>query len=197
MATRSNRHLIIEGPDGAGKSTLVKYLSPMFQVPIAPRISDSLKGVEGKNLSQYVDADMKRWTNDASPNPFLHRSQRPLHETMGSRIYDRYPLISEPIYGLHVRKIPQPEFLTKWYKDAYARFLALEPLVVWCLPPYEEVVRHVHPDRDMKGVWRNIGPLYQAYRMAALQYPGKSVIYDYTVNRPGWIIEQALTHFEI
>lgn len=195
MSTRSNRHLIIEGPDGAGKSTLVKYLSPILDVPVARRISDSITGVQGKNLRNYVDGDMGRWANNASNNPNLH--SQVWASTTPSRLYDRYPLISEPIYGLHVRKAPQTEFMTPWYKDAYAKFLALDPLVVWCLPPYDEVCKYVHPQRDMDGVWRNISQLYQAYRLASLQYPGSSVVYNYTIHKPGWIVDLASTHFEI
>lgn len=195
MSTRSNRHLIIEGPDGAGKTTLVKWLSPIMDVPVARRISDSIKGVQGKNLARYVDGDMGQWSNNASTTPHL---RAPIFGTpYGSRIYDRYPLISEPIYGLHVRKAPQAEFMTTWYRDAYAKFLEYDPLVIWCLPPYDEVVKHVHPSRDMDGVWRNISQLYQAYRIAALQFPGRSFIYNHTIHKPGQVLDLASTHFEL
>lgn len=196
MTRSNNRHVIVEGPDGAGKSTLVKYLSAHLRVPVARRVSDSIKGVEGVNLARYVEGDMRRWANNGSPNRDLHSNA--FHsldpEGMGSRIYDRHPLISEPIYGLHVRKAPQPEFMTQWYQEAYARFLTLEPLVVWCIPPYDEVCKHVHPDRDMDGVWRNINQLYRAYRLAAHQYPGASVIYDHTTHKPAWVANLVSAH---
>jgi energy-coupling factor transporter ATP-binding protein EcfA2 len=195
MSTRSNRQVVIEGPDGAGKSTLVKWLSPILDVPVAPRISDSLKGVQGKNLARYVDEDMGRWSNNASPNRNLHSGV--WASTTPSRIYDRYPLISEPIYGLHVRKSVQPEFATPWYREAWARFLELDPLVIWCLPPYDEVAKHVHPSRDMDGVWRNIAQIYAAYRMEALKFPGKSFIYNHTIHKPSQVADLCSAHFEI
>jgi hypothetical protein len=195
MSTRSNRHVIIEGPDGAGKSTLVKWLSPVLDVPVARRISDSLKGVQGKNLAAYVNEDMKGWSNNASMNPKLHA---PLFgRTTPSRLYDRYPLISEPIYGLHVRKGPQPEFLTTWYRETWAHFIEMDPLVIWCLPPYDEVAKHVHPSRDMDGVWRNISQLYTAYRLEAMKFPGRSFVYDYTIHKPGQVLDLCSAHFEI
>jgi energy-coupling factor transporter ATP-binding protein EcfA2 len=196
MSTRSNRHVVIEGPDGAGKSTLVKYLAPILDVPVARRISDSIKGVQGKNLARYVDGDMGQWTNNASADESLHDVA--FHQLpTPSRIYDRYPLISEPIYGLHVRKGMQPEFGTQWYRDKWAKFLAYDPLVIWCLPPYDEVAKHVHPSRDMDGVWRNISQLYQAYRIEALKFPGRSFIYNHTIHKPGQVVDLASRHFEI
>jgi len=195
MSTRSNRHVVIEGPDGSGKSTLVKWLSPVLDVPVARRISDSIKGVQGKNLARYVDDDMMKWSNNASDNPKLHAPQ--FGTALGSRIYDRYPLISEPIYGLHVRKGTQPEFATTWYREAWAKFLELDPLVIWCLPPYDEVAKHVHPSRDMDGVWRNISQLYAAYRIEALKFPGRSFIYDHTIHKPGQVLDLCSAHFEI
>lgn len=201
MSTRSNRHVVVEGPDGAGKSTVVKYLSTITDTPVARRISDSIRGVRGKDLARYVDGDMGQWTNNASADTSLHAQA--WRSTTPSRIYDRYPLISEPIYGLHVRKAPQPAFMTFWYREAWKKFLALDPLVIWCLPPYDEVVKHVHPDRDMDGVWSNILPLYRAYWIAAMSFPGTSIVYDYTTDEPGGmsepgdIVAAVSRHFEI
>lgn len=198
MSTRTNRHVIIEGPDGAGKSTLVKYLSGVCDLPVARRISDSIQGVRGKNLARYVDGDMGQWANYRSADPVINRSAfSDMSTPTPSRIYDRYPLISEPIYGLHVRKSTQVEFGTNWYRDAWQKFLAHDPLVIFCLPPYDEVAKHVHPDRDMDGVWRNINGLYQAYRMEALKYPGTTIVYNYTVHKPGHLVDAVMRTIEL
>lgn len=195
MSTRSYRHVILEGPDGAGKTTLAKYLVPILDVSLAPKVADSLKGPAGTNLARYVDGDLGQWRNNASADNGLHTAFVDIPTP--SRVYDRYPLISEPIYGLHVRKRIQPEFTTQWYRTAYAKFIELDPLIIWCLPPYEEVARHVHPDRDMDGVWRNISQLYTAYRVASLQWPGKSFVYNHTIHKPGQVVDLAARHFEI
>ena len=190
MSTRSNRHVIVEGPDGAGKSTVVKYLAETLDIPVAPRVADSLRGVEGKDLRSYVDHDMVKWANYASADPQVNRSAYSSFQSpVPSRIYDRYPLISEPIYGLHVRKSPQPDFMTPWYFHKWREFLAHDPIVIWCLPPYSEVSKHVQPGRDMPGVWRNLLPLYRSYTFAALTFPGTSILYDYTRDEPGGMSE--------
>src|SRR3546814_18048162 len=36
----------------------------------------------------------------------------------------------------------------------------------------------------MDGVWSNLLPLYRAYTFAALTFPGKSLVYDYTRDEP-------------
>lgn len=195
MSNRTNRHLVIEGPDGAGKSELVKYLSAALDLPVARRIADSKTGVRGKDLATYVDEDMSRWANYISRDPVINRSAfSDMSVPTPSRIYDRYPLISEPIYGLHVRKGPQSRFLTPWYAGAWQKFLAFEPLVVFCLPPYETVAGNVSPNRDMDGVWRNISMLYQAYHVEALKYQGHCMIYNYTIHKPERIADAALGH---
>src|SRR3546814_18427776 len=100
------------------------------------------------------------------------------------------------------RKSPQPAFLTPWYGEAWKKFLAYDPLVIWCLPPYDEVAKNVNPQRDMDGVWSNLLPLYRAYTFAALTFPGKSIVYDYTrdepggMSEPGDIVAAVSRHFE-
>lgn len=197
MSTRSYRHVILEGPDGSGKSTLARYLAPILDVPLAPRISDSMKGVAGKNLARYVEQDMGQWANYASADPAINGTSFTSKVPVPSRIYDRYPLISEPIYGLHVRKGVQAEFATTWYRDWYRSFLAMDPLVIWCLPPYDEVAKHVTPGRDMPGVWKNIHPLYQAYRLEALRFTGQSITYNHTIHKPGDLVKRIARHLEI
>ena len=160
MSTRTYRHAVLEGPDGSGKSTLAKYLAATMDVPLAPRISDSLKGVAGTSLSRYVTEDMSRWRNFTSSDPAINGSAfSSFEEPTPSRIYDRYPLISEPIYGLHVRKGVQPEFGTGWYRDAYSAFLAMDPIVIWCLPPYDEVAKNVNPERDIRVLAKHPQPV--------------------------------------
>lgn len=197
MSTRTGRHVIFCGPDGSGKTTMAKYISTTTDTPMAPKISDSLNGVAGVDLARYVDGDMSRWVNYHSSNPQINRSAySALTAYSGSMIYDRYPLISEPIYGQHVRHYMADGFLTPWYARKWEEFLEFDPLVVFCLPPYDEVVKYVSPDRDMPGVWRAISKLYPAYQIEAAKYPGTKMIYDYTTMGVGEVIDRVVRHID-
>lgn len=197
MSTRTGRHVIFCGPDGSGKTTLAKYISVTTDTPMAPKISDSLNGVAGVDLARYVDGDMGQWVNYKSADPVINGSAfSSMQSHTPSRIYDRYPLISEPIYGQHVRHFMADGFLTPWYQGAWKKFLAYDPLVVFCLPPYDEVVKYVSPERDMPGVWRAISKLYPAYQIEAMKYPGTKMIYDYTVMGVGEVIDRVVHHID-
>jgi hypothetical protein len=92
-------------------------------------------------------------------------------------IYDRHPIISEPIYAPLVRKV-QPagmlhdaEFLhgLRAVASAYA-------LLVVCFPPYSFVRRNVFDDgpgasAQMLGVQDNLRELYNAYRYVGTVWP--------------------------
>lgn len=195
MSNLTGRHVILEGPDGSGKTTLREMLSKELGIPMAHKVSDSKRGVEGVDLARYVDQDMDTWVNYRSSDPQVNRSAySALTHYRGSEIYDRYPLISEPIYGLHVRHEHKPAFLAPWYGMKWREFLAHDPLVIFCLPPYDEVAKHVTPNRDMPGVWKNIVRIYKAYEIEALKYPGTSVRYDYTVHSQDGILSRAAEH---
>lgn len=181
MSTLTGRHVILEGPDGAGKTTLLEYLHKINGLPIAPKFSSSISGPK-KNLDRLVDDDMRGWWNFLAGDPHHRKEWNPSGSLYPSRLYDRHPLISEPIYGLHVRKNIQPPFLTPWYSTAWREFLAYDPLVIFCLPPFEAITVNVHPDRDMQGVWSNMRRMYDQYTVQALQYPGTSMVYDYTLD---------------
>lgn len=180
MSTLTGRHVIVEGPDGAGKTTLLHHLSMICDLPIAPKFSSSLRGPK-PDLAGLVDKDMAGWWNTQASDPHHRKEWNPSHTLAdGSRLYDRYPLISEPIYGLHVRKNIQPEFLTTWYARTWRDFLEYDPLVIWCLPPFEAITTNVNPDRDMQGVWANMRRMYDTYTMESLKYTGSAMVYDYT-----------------
>lgn len=197
MSTRTGRHIIFCGPDGSGKTTLAKYVATITDTPMAPKISDSLNGVAGVDLARYVECDMNRWVNYKAADPSINGSAYSMARDISpSMVYDRYPLISEPIYGQHVRHYMADGFLTQWYADKWEEFLAFDPLVVFCLPPYDQVVQYVSPERDMPGVWRAISKLYPAYQIEAMKYPGSKMIYDYTKQTPGDVVTRVVRHLD-
>lgn len=153
--------LIVEGPDGSGKTTLVHKLIQEFDISQAPRASDSVEGPV-KNLTKWVDDDLLHW--GFSP----------------IRIYDRYPLISEPIYGPLIRGSVPDRFTDKWMRSRMNSFRSMS-LVIWCIPPFKVVDKNVsESDNQMRGVQEDIDAIWHMYAVQAHTWSGNGVIYDYT-----------------
>jgi len=172
------KHLIIEGCDGSGKTTLIDQLMQTKQFVKHARASTSLGGPVD-SLSDWVDDDLHRlgnWTQVGRP-PF---------------IYDRHPLISELIYA-DLRKIKRGltgKFTdVKWIIQAQ-RQMADHAILVICDPAYAEVERTLQEggrDSHMPGVFENRYTIFNRYR--AFTWPGTVVRYDWTLNTPKNLIE--------
>lgn len=166
--------IIVEGPDGAGKTTLIRHFTE-DGIPIAPRVvSKDTKAMT--NLQDWVDNN--------------------LDEGFQGVIYDRYRLISEPIYGTILRDHPEPGFADlKWLGPRLRRFYELEPIIIYCLPPLDVVVENIKNDPDNQVVLPYIRRIYSAYiakAAADLEFaPGTVRVWDYTStprinDRPFW-----------
>ena len=160
--------LIIEGPDGAGKTTLIKSLQEAYpDLKVAPRV-----------VSKQTEAmvDMQEWVNDN------------LRQGLQYTIFDRYRLISEFIYGPLLRAGQSaPGFNSiSWVHGSLRRFQALNPVIVYCLPPLETIKANLKDDTENSKVWDHIDGMYSAYlHRAALDFirdPYHTVIYDYTMD---------------
>lgn len=164
------KSLIIEGCDGSGKDTLISELLTKF-LPghrLHERASTSLGGPVS-NLADWVMRDAANMTG-AFP-----------------WIYNRHPLISEPIYAPIRRVNPglrddwtSPEWIAEW-----RRIVGRKTVLVICQPPYAKVVDTIirqGPDAHMPGVYGNIRRIYMAYNR--LVWPGTTIRYDYTVDKP-------------
>lgn len=153
--------IIVEGPDGSGKSNLVRRINEEFGLPIHERASTSVGGpVE----------DLMGWAyRDVTTMP-----EQPLS------VYDRHPLISEYIYAPLVR-ILRHEFVTP-SAHTLIRLMARQTFVVWCVPPYTYVSGNVSDDLDnqMQGVHENLGAIYELYNAMRMFWSGQSMVWDYT-----------------
>lgn len=177
---RMLRHIIVEGPDGSGKDGLVSRLAPLFpQHKLHEKASTSLGGPV-PFLTTWVDVDLRTVA------------------TAGPWIYNRHPLVSEPIYAPIARQtVPQGSFADPDWVALRRIRMAEHALMVWCLPPWS-VVRHnvcSGPIQHMRGVAEHIRDLYTAYRKAAGNWPGRSLYWDYTsgnIHTFAYIVNEAL-----
>jgi len=154
--------IILEGPDGGGKTTLLKRLCEATGLPAHERASTS-KGGPRSDLYDWTVNDLQSW------------HKQPL------AIYDRHPLTSEHIYGPTVRGDVRPGFELANPELAYMRrHLRRNALVIICLPPLSTVRENVASDiEQMDGVVDNIDHIWECYRMMMHIWPLDSHIARY------------------
>jgi hypothetical protein len=168
--------LIVEGPDGAGKTTLVQKLMADTSWPLAEKVVQS---------DTTHDIDLQHWVNDNLAKGF-HRT-----------IYDRHRLISEPIYGPVLRSQQAPGFgELAWLSEAQFRFHHIDPIIIWCLPPHDEVWSNVQDDEDNEVVADHIEQIYWLYHNAAAQWPGKLMVWNYTITNYDTLISAVWAEIE-
>lgn len=156
--------LVVEGPDGAGKSSLVQHLAKLSHWPVAEKA---------------VGGDAKATT---SLKRYIENS---LDEGFTNKIYDRHALISSPIYTSALRRSTKPQegfddYI--WLSTVYARWRDLAPLVVICLPPFETVWQNCQRDENNKRLFPEklkLASVYWAYFNLAARNPAY-FLYDYT-----------------
>lgn len=170
--------LIIEGPDGGGKSTLVNRLSRDLRLPIAPRIV-------GSDTQPLIE--LKSWTEQNVGKGFQRT------------IFDRHRLISEPIYAPAMARTPHPGFCDfGWMYDMTALFYGLRPIIIYCLPAPHVVLANVSDQNtDNEIILPMIEQIYAGYVSRAAQdctRGGVARIYNYKVTRyddlVGWVDRQ-------
>lgn len=156
--------IIVEGPDGAGKTTLIQKLTDITGFPVAERVVSK----ETKALF-----DLKAWVENN------------LDTGADEVIYDRYRLVSEFIYGPVLRVEQQPGFVDlDWTLDMLSKLYEREPIIVYCLPPLEVVRANLMGDKDNEAVFEFIEAIYTAYlqraSLDAIMRPTRTILYDYT-----------------
>ena len=152
--------LIVEGPDGGGKTRLIERLSKSLEWPVAPR-------VVSKDAEAMVD--LVKWVEEN-----LEGDLQPV-------IYDRHRLISEPIYGPLLRGDMEEGFCSlPWLRDKQTWLRSINPFVIFCLPPLETVHGNIREDPDNTVVWGRINQIYWLYHNLAASWPGTCATWDYT-----------------
>ncbi|AGI12317.1 thymidylate kinase [Mycobacterium phage FF47] len=159
--------IIVEGPDGAGKTTLIQELQYLFPgLEVHPRFCTSTGGPIA-NLSEAVFKDVQA---------------RPTHF-----IYDRHPVVSEYVYRTCVPPAEGPS--GAFLSDSMMRIrqrIARHSLMIWCLPSLTAVMTNIMDDDQMPGVRENITKIYNLYQQHRVFWPGRSVVFNYQQHDASW-----------
>ena len=162
--------IIVEGVDNSGKTTLIHQIQSAVNLPS-----------EHSPSKLIIDGHIEEW---------LLWIEWTLVSEAASYIFDRHPIISEPIYGPVLRNI---NLLST--TDYLERLLKTQPMIIFCDPPKHVILER--PKEEMENVQENIPTLIIRYRrfMTLLDKQGFFVLrYDYTKNRPDVIIRQVIRH---
>lgn len=175
--------IIVEGPDGAGKTNLTKRLLTTFDdLELQPKaVSSAARSLVP--IDDYIEAE--------------------LDKGFGMRLYDRFALVSAPQY----LTLPNRTFRGRmtdgpWLASQYNRFWKLDPVIFFCLPPLEEVWKNVQKEDTDNSVVANretIENIYYAYLAFISQnfgrFPGSWMVWDYTQGDLPWSRVDALMRY--
>lgn len=155
--------IILEGPDGAGKTTL------------RDRILNDWGG-------EFV-AQPRAVTSDAtSLVPIGKYIEDELARGFGPRLYDRFALISSPMYmALPNRTFVDPMTDIDWLRPQYHKLDRVDPAIIYCLPPLEVVMENLRNDPSSEVVLPYGEQIYLNYvAFAARHWSTSCMVYDYT-----------------
>lgn len=170
--------IIIEGPDGSGKSSLLSHLQTAFPyIDTHERFSTSVGGP--------VD-DLKTRVRDSVNDSLLAMP----------KFYDRHPFISEFIYGPILRggiKDGLDEL------ESYRAHVLQESLIILCLPSISRVRENIlkNADDQMPGVLSHIDAIYDGYNEFFRKHQQKNVVwYDYSFHTTNFVVASVAEYIE-
>jgi hypothetical protein len=152
------RMIVVEGPDGAGKTTLVERLCKRYGLEVGVRQETNREEIWRSTVPDTFEALTE-----------AIRAERPL-----PRIWDRL-FYSEFVYA---RLVGRPNQFRNDMGDHIRSLITwLEPPVIFCCPPMETVVANATAVDQMNGVKENLIEIYRAY---VELFHFDSLTYDYT-----------------
>jgi hypothetical protein len=152
----------VEGPDGAGKSTLVRELCSRFN------LSEGVRGTSDRKLLYTVTV-----------SDTMQALIGAVDGRQPTRIWDRL-YYSELVYADLVGR--PVEFNATQRSFIQRTIEALRCPIIVCLPPFKVVRANAAKAEQMKGVNENLGAIYAQYKERLIDgtFPDHTLVYDYT-----------------
>lgn len=152
--------IILEGPDGGGKTTLAAQLADIHRIEVRKR--------DHQDAYLWAMAEMTGWEKDSL------------------MVYDRFPLIGEYIYGPIRRGLLAVEFGAFRRSTAMLlnRFLQ-DSLIIYCRPPLSTISDNVMKTGQPADIMAKVHAIVEAYDAHFTLVP--HVIYDYTDTPPDYL----------
>jgi len=145
--------IIVDGPDGGGKTWLIKDLSRQLQ-----KWTENLKVREPVKVIHSpgpLESGLLEWALDA-----LDRAIEPV-------IFDRFPYFSEAVYGPILRH--KSLISEMGFQELGIKLMTHEPLIVYCRPPLSVLLKTSQVMNQMDGVIDNLKAIVKRYDQQ-LQY---------------------------
>lgn len=160
--------IVVEGPDGAGKTKLVERLEKDLRLPVMPKVVNS----EAEPL-----VDLKEWVNTTE------YKMRRMKDTASPHIFDRHRLVSELIYGPVLRQELEEGFEDlDWLAGALLEFYSARPVLICALPPWPLILGNVVATNQPKKIQNNWKQIYWSYHCWVAQHRRAITVWDYTTG---------------
>jgi len=122
--------IIVEGPDGAGKTTLAEKIAAHLNVEYRRPPAEVLSSTAGP-----LSVGLPMWWDRQLQAPYQHA------------VYDRCFYVSDGIYRMISKKQPLIDEVV--HARGLSALVAAQPLMIFCLPSFEQTLVSVHePGRD-------------------------------------------------
>src|SRR5438105_13425965 len=126
----SKHPIIVEGPDGSGKTTLANKLSDVYDLMYRRPPAATLSSTHGPG-----DGLVEWWGSELGKTP----------SHLNHGVYDRCFFISDPIY--QQAQSDRPLLLSGHeLVRGIMRLWNVEPIIIFCLPPFEVQLANVKRD---------------------------------------------------
>lgn len=158
--------IIVEGPDGAGKTTLVERLCEQFGLDVGERATS-----DRDKLYEVTRQDTYTALSDE------------LSGREPAYVWDRLYFSELVYYSVVGRKC---EFSTEEQQFIERQLALFRCPVIWCMPKLDVVLNNVAAEKhQMKGVRENIEKIWAEYRAISQVYAARdsrtvSTCFDYT-----------------